>query len=462
MYPVSQAENLVQTAYRNALRDADTRRKREAARMLDYFNDVQVPYIQEQLARERAAPERYNPVFLNIVKKIIRALSVVYLADAVRVILNGTEQDTAIFAEIEETAQLPAKMKTANRYSRLLGTIMIRPVWRDGKMDLDIYAPDVLDVVNGDTPEDVTAVLVTFDRSGRNEEIEYDLWTEAEYQRLDYRGNVLSTEPNPYGVIPFIPIFSNVPTDSFWLPGAHDLMAAQDEVNRRLTALSFTADLQGFGIAVAKGVTDRDGKAPDLKFSPGDYLGLPEGAAFAFESPNAPITDMIAMIDFVLKQAAICNGLTAATMSTNPTQESGIAKLVGNSELEEQRRDQIALFAGYEQQLFELFRRVWNHHNPQRQMSQAATLRVQFHDPKPALSAIEQARTWETLLDRQLISPVDIMIERNPDLTREDAKARLREIRAEINEFMDKEQFADYTPPFGSKLFNDNNPPDPA
>jgi hypothetical protein len=432
--------------------------------MIDYFHDAQIVYIREQLVREHANPERYNPVFVNIVKKIIKALATVYLADAVRVVDSGKQSDTDIFAGIETTAQLPTKMKLANRYARLLGTIMLRPVWRDGKMDLDIYTPDVLDVVTGDTPEDVIAVLVTFDRTGRNEEIEYDLWTAEEYQRLDYRGRVLSSEENPYGVIPFIPIFASVPTDTFWLPGAADLMAVQDEVNRRLTALSFTADLQGFGIAVAKGVTGRDGKAPDLKFGPGDYLGLPEGAAFAFESPNAPIADIISMIDFVLKQAAITNGLTAASMSTNPTQESGISKLVGNTELEEQRRDQIALFAGYEQQLFKMFRTVWNVHNPQRQMSEAATLRVDFYDPKPVLSGLEQAREWELLMDKGLISPVDIMIERNPDLTRNEAKKRLLEIRAELKEYGNTTP--DFTPSFGSFSgipgdFN-NNPADPA
>ena len=450
MYPVSQAETLVQEAYRQAMREADTRRKREAARMLDYYNDVQVPYIQAQLAREHPGElERYNPVFINVVKKCVKALSTVYLADAVRVVESGKPSDTDIYAKIEDTAQLPAKMKTANRYSRLLGTIVLRPVWRAGKMDLDVLTPDVLDVVTGDTPEDVRAVLVTFDRTGRNEEIEYDLWTAEEYQRLDYRGRVLESEENPYREIPYIPIFSHTPTDTFWLPGAADLMNVQDELNRRLTALSFTADLQGFGVAFTKGgLSSSGGKAPDLKFGPGSYIGLPEGADFGFAAPNAPISDILAMVDFLLKQAAITNGLTAASMSTNLTQESGIAKLVGNSELEEQRRDQIALFARYEQRLFEVFRIIWNHHNPQRLLSEGATIRVSFYDPKPVLSGLEQAKEWNLLMDKGLISPVDIMIERNPDLTREDAKKRLLEIRAEIQEYGDNT--LNFTPSFGS------------
>lgn len=447
MYPTSQAESIVLETYRRAMREADTQRKNEAARMLAYYNDVQVPYILEQLAREHAEPERYHPAFINVVKKIMKSLATVYLQDAVRVVEGGPE-DKAIYAEVETTAQLPVKMKLANRYSKLLGTIALRPVWRDGKMDLDVLTGDVLDVTTGDTPEDLRAILVTFDQSGRADEIEYDLWTAEEYQRLDYRGNVLEAQSNPYGVIPFVPVFSHAPTENFWLPGAADLMTIQDEVNRRLTALSFTADLQGFGVPFTKGAGGKDGKTPELKFGPGDYIGLPEGADFGFAAPNAPIADILALVDFLLKQAAVTNGLPASSMSTQPTQESGISKVVGNSELEEQRRDDIALFAEYEQQLFAMFRTVWNVHNPQRPMSEAATLRVDFYDPKPVLSGYEQAKEWELLMDKGLISPVDIMIERNPDLNREEAKARLREIRAEIKEFADTGD--DYTPSFGS------------
>ncbi len=459
----SQAETLVQQTYRQAMREADTRRKDDAARKLAFFNDMQTPYILEQLAREHAEPERYHAVFVNVVKKIVKALATVYLQDATREVGSGTEQDKQIYAEIETTAQLPVKMKLANRYSKLCGTILLRPVWRNGQMDLDVLPPDVLDVATGDTPEDLTAVLVTtFNQSGRTDEVEYDLWTAETYQRLDYRGNVLTTEPNPYGQIPFIAIFSHAPTETFWLPGVADLMTIQDEINRRLTALSFTADLQGFGIPWTKGA-NKDGRAPDLRFGPGDYIGLPKDADFGFASPNAPISEMLNLVDFLMKQAAVSNGIPAASMSTQPTQESGISKVVGNSELEEQRRDDIALFAQYEQQLFSMFRTVWNVHNPQRPMSEAATLRVDFYDPKPVLSGYEQAKEWELLMDKGLISPVDIMVERNPDLNREEAKARLREIQAELKEFSYDSQ--EYTPNFGSfpGIPSDyNNSADPA
>ena len=456
----SQAENIIQATFRSAMREAETQRKRETVRMLDYFHATQTPYIQEQIARERQEPERYHPVFFNVVGKIVRGLSQVYLADATRDILNGTDQDKAIYAAIETTAQLPAKMKQTNRFTTLCGNVLLRPVWRNGKMDLDVLTGDVLDVFYGDSPETLDAVMITHDETGRADEVEYDLWTPETYSRLDSQGNTLKTEPNLYGVLPFVPVFSSPPTNEFWLQGAADLMAVQDEVNRRLTNLSFTADLQGFGVAVAKGITPgRDGKPPDLTFGPGNFLGLPEGADFNFAAPNAPIQDILAMIDFLLKQAAITRGLTAASMATNTSQESGVARLAGNVELEEARRDQIANFAGVEAKLFELFRIIWNVHNPHRQMSEAATLRVEFYDPKPVISPLEQVQTWEKQLELGLTTREDILIELNPDLTRKEAEQRLEEIHAKNQKYGGNDHFG-YTPSFDS-FPNDNPNPSP-
>ena len=136
-----------------------------------------------------------------------------------------------------------------------------------------------------------------------------------------------------------------------------------------------------------------------------------------------------------MKQAAVTNGLPASTMATETSDESGVARIVGNRELEEMRSDDIALFTEYERRLFDVFRVVWNVHNPGRQLSDKVVLLVNFYDPRPTMTATEQAALWERLLGMGLLSPVDIMMERDPDLTRDEAKARLLTIRDEIGEF---------------------------
>lgn len=433
MYPESTAEATIKQLWQRAMRNAENQRKDAASRKLDFYNDAQVDHILKEIKARYPSPEKLIPVSVNVVKKIVRALAMVYLQDATRIV-NGTEQDAEIYSAIEDSAALPVKLKQANRYQKLLGTLLLRPVWRDGTMDLDVLTPDILDVQTGNSPEDLQAVIVTlYDDSGDSGQVQYSMWTAEEYRLIDHRGNVITSEPNPYGVLPFIPIWNSPATESFWLEGASDLMMIQDAINQRLSDLFYTLQFQGFGVGYVRGA-NIDGSEV-LTVGPGSMMTLPENGELGFATPNAPIDASLAAIEFLVKYAAITNGLPAGTMSTDPTDESGIAKIVGNRELEELRRDDIAAFARVEEQLFQVFRVVWNVHNPGRQISDTATLTVDFYDPKPTTSALDQLREWEGLLDMGLISPVDIMIERNPDLSRDDAKARLLEIREELEEF---------------------------
>ena len=435
----SQAERVIQEAFKRAVLQANSLRKGDATLKLDYYNDSQASHILLQIQKFYKHPEKIDPVSVNIVRKIIKAVSVVYLQDAVRTV-TGTEQDRAIYGEIEDSTALPLRMKMANRYSKLLGTILLRPVFRNSAMELDILTPDVLDVITGDSPEDLRGVMITlFDDSGKASEIQYSLWTPKTVQRLDYRYNLISQEPNPYGILPFVAAFSSPPTDDFWLPGANDLIMTQNAVNKRLTDIWRTLDFQSNGILYVKGAKMPGNKqgvnTAELDVGPNAAVFLPEHGEVGFAAPKAPVQDTLAAIEFLMKQAAITNGLPAGSMSLNPTEQSGVSRIVANTELEELRRDDIAMFARVERQLFHSIRTVWNVHNPANRMSDAATLLVDFYDPKPVVSVAEQVKEWQGLLELGLISPVDILIERNPDLTREDAKAELLRIRDELQEF---------------------------
>ena len=79
-----------------------------------------------------------------------------------------------------------------------------------------------------------------------------------------------------------------------------------------------------------------------------------------------------------------------------------------------------------------MIRVVWNTHNPGRKISPEAKLSVDFYDPKPLISAKDQAETWEKLKGLGVISSVDIAMERNPDLkSREEAIEYLKRVQEE-------------------------------
>ena len=431
----SQAARLVNDALRAAIGNADRQRKERAQKQLLFYQDEQELFIRADLDKRYVAPSRLTPVSVNAVKKIIRNLAMVYIQDARRRV-EGTEADQAIFAEIETTASLPVMMKQANRLSKLLGTVLARPIWRGGRMEMDILPPDILDVTWGDTPADLQEVVVTVnDPDGNASAVTYSRWTAEIYQKLDYRGQVIESEPNPYGRLPFVPIWSQPPLDNFWLTGAADLIMAQDAINTILTCLLHTLRFQSFSLLYTKGANVS--KNDDFMMGPGVVVNLPQDGDIGFTAPNAPIADALTSVETLMKQAAITNGLSASSVSLDPTNESGVAKIVGNSELEELRADDLALFARYEDQLFDLFRTIWNVHNPGRKISESAVLWCDFYNPEPTQTPYEKSRTWNDLLDMGVISKVDIVMQMNPDLNREQAIKQLENTQAEIKRFGD-------------------------
>jgi hypothetical protein len=407
-------------------------RKAEVRRRLDMYHDDQVDYLRDALRRNFQNPKDLTPCFINIVKKIVDNLAMVYIRDASRDV-EGKERDREIFAEITRTSSLPIKLKLASRYTKLLKSVLLRPVWRNGKMDLDVLTGDVVDVVSGDTPEDVRSIMVThFPESNQKEDLEYTRWTPETVERLNYRGQVIESDPNPYGILPFVPCWDRIPTSDFWLPGGDDLIVLQEAINEKLTDLLYTLRMQGFGVGWARGMGENE---PSL-VGPGTMFNLPEEGAIGFESTKAPIDQIVGAIDKLIKWAAISNGLPAGSLSTEPTDESGVSKIVSNRELDERRRDDVALWEQYERNLFDVFKIVWNVHNPGRKISESSSLWLDFYDPSPQQDQAKQAETWTKLLAAGVISRVDVILEKNPDLkSRDEAKEFLKEIEQEQADF---------------------------
>jgi hypothetical protein len=346
---------------------------------------------------------------------------------------GGTEKDQLLYSEILEQSAFDVKMKHASRYTKLLKTILLRPVWRNDKLDLDILTGNLLDVVNGDSPEILEKVLVTnYGTSEKIEDVTYSLWSPQAWTLLDYRGNVIEQQDNPYSILPFLPVFDfSPPSSAFWLPGGDDIISLQEAVNVKCTDLVYLIQQQSFGVGYIKG---SQGGA-NLKVDPGSLVELPENGEIGFKSQQAEIKEVTEAIDKLVKWACVSNGLSAGSMSTDPTEQSGVSKQWDSKELSEMRADDVSLFRSYEKQLFNIMRVVWNTHS-NKKLSESATLKIDFADPKPELSAKEQAQADDLKIAQGVLSPVDVLLRDNPDFQgdREKAMAHLLTIKDELKE----------------------------
>jgi len=121
-------------------------RKTETAKRLNFFHDYQIERLEEQLNELFSEPDSMIKTTLNIVKKIINNLSQTYREPPVRTLDGGSEKDQQLYAEILEQSSFDIKMKQASRYVKLLKTILLRPTWRNEKIELDIYTGNLLDI----------------------------------------------------------------------------------------------------------------------------------------------------------------------------------------------------------------------------------------------------------------------------------------------------------------------------
>jgi hypothetical protein len=188
---------------------------------------------------------------------------------------------------------------------------------------------------------------------------------------------------------------------------------------------------QSFGVGYIKGSTDEAGDI--LTVGAGSLVELQDGGEIGFVSQKAAIQSVINAIDKLVKWACVSHGLSAATVSTDTSEASGISKVWDSVELSEARIEDKILWASYEQKIFSLIRLVHNTHSSKDKLSDDAVLKVNFADPaRPTLSPLDQAQADRYYFEMGIFSPVDIIMKKDPDLrSREEALQRLLQTQKE-------------------------------
>ncbi|MGB0748177.1 MAG: hypothetical protein ACPGO3_05485 [Magnetospiraceae bacterium] len=408
--------------------NASAARKATAAKRINYYNDKQTQDLFDRIKTRANHPERFILFPLNIVRKITDKRAMVYRAAPVRT-FDGWDQAAgeALYAAINANVTL----KKANRLTRLLKTTTLRVGWSDDRPTLAVVTPNILDAIAVD-PDRPTRIVVT--HPGEKSTLtEYSDWTADSYTRRDFVGRPMRrrdnpNDENPYGVIPFVPCFDRSPDDEFFLPGGDDLMQAQVAINHAMVLLWRALEFESNGVAWLQGAGDSIvGGLPSA--DPSTLLNLPAGASFNFTSPKTPVDQVLAAVDFVIRQTAIANDLTADVFREESRAESGAAREVANRDLMEARADDIELWRGYETRLFDVLKAVVNTHAPGT-IPETATVSVDFGEVS---HLTESARLdgYQRRIDLGLWSPVDALMADNPDLRDRAEALRLLAVRRE-------------------------------
>jgi len=158
----------------------------------------------------------------------------------------------------------------------VLGDACYKVTWDAAARSVRVTAPDVQGVFAWREPDDparLTALASQY-RPGADAALVTEYWTDSLFET--WQGNdLISSEPNPYGFIPFV-LFPNVrEPKQYW--GSSDippLVEPNRELNRAFSQLSQILELSGNPIAVLEGVQG----SQDIAVEPGAVWEVPESA----------------------------------------------------------------------------------------------------------------------------------------------------------------------------------------
>jgi hypothetical protein len=409
---------------------ASTVRKDDCSRRLRYYWDQQSEDTFELIARRWSRPEQFRIFSVNIVRAITNRRANTYRIQPRRV-FSGVDQ--ASMDVLYRAMNADAVLKKASRYTKLCKTAVLQVGFNQaaGTPTLNVVTPNVLDVLYSN-PENPERIIVTHG-AARAEDVTYSDWTATGFRHLNYRGAARRIDgnpgnTNPYGVLPFVPLFDRLPDDQFFIRGGSDLMEAQDAVNVALANLWRSVETQAHGQAWASGISANE----VLQFGPDRAIALPQGGQFGFASPNSPIASILSAIEFVLRQTAATHGVGSDIFDLSKVAESGSAKHAGRIELREERLDDIAQWRIAEARLFAVLKAVVNTHGPGT-IPDAATVAIDFAELQDSLTEAEQLGNARDKIDLGLWSPADALMALNPDGF-PDRAAAMRELQSRRDE----------------------------
>lgn len=387
-------------------------RKERAELRLRFYHDRQTQDLFDQLKMRWARPEDFRLFFINVVRKITDKRAMVYAATPYR---EFADMDQAAGEALYASMNANVLLKKANRLTKLCKTTALQIGWHNDHPTLSVITPNILDAVHDGYPEEPTRLIVTKHHK-RTEETTYSDWTATTFQRCDYRGQYIPMPDNPdgvnpYGILPFVPLFDSAPDDRFFLHGGEDLVEAQRAINVALTNLWRAIELQSHGQAWASGLPVGD----VVRAGPDRTIALPENGEFGFAAPNTPIADVLQAIEFLVKQTAVANDLAANVFELDPKAESGAAKYAESRDLMEARADDIELWRNYEAKLFEVVKRVANTHAPGT-VPENATVSVDFGEVNQGTDENTRLDVYKKRIDLGIWSPVDALMDDNPDI----------------------------------------------
>lgn len=409
------------------------RRETIATRVRLYRDDVEIPlsqvidkiYANVSLQLKLKEYIRIS-VGQNVTRRIVNEVASLYDRTAMRVLADRDEQ----FHAEEKRLQLNFVHQEAHRLVNLCNEVLI---WQfhgiDDKTTLRIVTPDLFDAIpDPRDPLEPAGLIIDFasppalTRAVTTSLPQWEMWDDTYRYRISGEGRLvdafgkISVEPEAHGLgrIPGVLLHRRHPTtcilDATYgedIKSTHLAVALLDVMIMRLSKTQGEnyPILQGNLAAMATGQV-ADGETPML---------LPPEVIASVLNMKTDTAHYLATKRDKISSCAQTYGMSYEMFSNSESADSGKLYAMRREKLTELRLEQRGRAMMHEAMVVELMG------------FDASGLRVDFQEQAVPADASEEVDLLDKKMRKGLDSPVDYMMRKDPDLTRDDAKKRILE-----------------------------------
>jgi hypothetical protein len=457
----SMSERIIRDTWLEQKNKADHAHRIIAQRYVDWYNRnteaIKLALI-EQANKTFKSGETSNwhwPI-INSVARIIKRVSMTYIVEPKRALKRDGKElpptdpvygkvfgDEGMFRNIDMTK----KFKQFERWSKLLNTIHVEVVPRNGAIDWDLrLRPGTMVVEDPLNYLDFVRIAYRWELMDPDTLKGYKgwvIWDEEEHVfQLDdgYRvGMSEESGANPYGgEIPVVTI-RMMEQDDYWGKFGGDLVDAVQAFHVQLANMWENALLQTHGqpIAINLGFDSASQilTGPRHPITVNNVTTDDVMPALIFAKPDTDLEKVTQLLQWYLEAVANSYGLPRGSWSMDEVPESGFAKFMNNIELIENRDDDVLQWKRIEKDLFDKSRLVYNKYKEDGdEVPEDIELEVEFQPVAFPESPTEEATRYTILIGKDLSSPIRYFMETR-GMTEEDATKMATKIAEENKKF---------------------------
>lgn len=493
MIKLNNEEQILNLEYRKLVIESiissqNVQRKKEHLRRQDIYKDHTVKWVVEKLAKEGLQAETIalmtnRAANVSVCRKIIDKQAQTYL--------GGVKRETDVEATevqvkmLEDALEFNEKQKKSDRWLELHrnSITQIIPVVNQREssglakplydIKMRIFSPAQYDVLTwsnnceeagciilSDFVEQSQINVKTTDKTNRSTNIqigdsqakayrEFIWWSDKYHFTTDIEGQIIKEKSpedklNQIQVMPFS-VLSDDQDGHFWAEGGADLIDGSILINTMLTDINSIAYMQGWGQTVITG-----GESLPQKFTVGPHHALvltydkehdpkPE---VNIVSPNPPIEGWLRLIEQYVALLLSTNNLSPSNVSMrlDPANfPSGVAMMIEQAQSTEAIIDKQNYFRDREAEIWSLVFKWLDLIASTDQLTQEfkdigtvpvdTKVMVKFEFSKAPAS---EAEKLDLLIKRKSLginTEVDLILIDNPEMSTEDAQAKLLEIK---------------------------------